>query len=81
MNFITWKIFICKNDKEIKEFHLVTKVVFKHMNRVFSRLKKNSRDVEGLLGSRLWEIKVLFHELVSTLPLFKRVILKGPANK
>ena len=34
--------------------HLITKVVLKHMDRVFSHLKENSRDVEGLLGSGLW---------------------------
>ena len=56
--------------KKYKEFYLVAKVVFKHMDCVFSCLKENSGDVEGLLGSRLWKKKVLFHELFSTFPLF-----------
>merc|ERR1719391_1775481 len=38
----------------VSELHnLIAEVVFKHMDGVLSHFKENSRDIEGLLGSRL----------------------------
>ena len=63
MNFITWKPNVISKDDDLRESvsHLIAQVVFKHMDRVLSHFKKDSRDVEGLLRSRLCKKKILVY--------------------